>query len=162
MPQLDFSTFAPQIFWLALTFVVLYFILARRVLPRIGEVIEARAKRISDDLEQAEKLKREAEETIRSYEAALAQARGKAQAVLSDAKTAAVADTAKRQAELDARIERDGAAAESAIAAARERATAEIRIVAQGAAADIANRVAGLTLSGDAVARAVAAEIEKR
>ena len=56
MPQLDFSTFSNQIFWLVVTLVVIYFILSRIALPRIGEALADRARTISNDLAEADEL----------------------------------------------------------------------------------------------------------
>ena len=69
MPQLDVSTFASQILWLALTFVPLYLIIVRVALPRIGEVIEARRDKIDDDLKKAAARRDEAQAVLAEYEA---------------------------------------------------------------------------------------------
>jgi len=63
MPQLEVSTFVPQLFWLAITFVVLYLLMKGIGLPRVGGAIEARRRRIDDDLARAAQLKSEAEAT---------------------------------------------------------------------------------------------------
>src|SRR3974390_416110 len=76
-PPFQTETFAPQLIWLAITFVTLYVMLSRVVLPRIAGVIEGRQARIRRDLEQAERLKTETDQAIASYEAALADARAK-------------------------------------------------------------------------------------
>ena len=68
----------PQLFWLALTFGLLYVLLKRFALPRVGEVIEERRERIERDLEKAEKLKAETQLALSNYELALAEARTKA------------------------------------------------------------------------------------
>ena len=71
-PPLDPNTFAPQLVWLALTFGLLYLILKRVALPRVGEVIEERADRVKRDLAQAEKLKTDTAAALAEYEQALA------------------------------------------------------------------------------------------
>ena len=57
MPQLDPASFAPQLVWLFISFVALYFLLGRFALPKIGGVIKARQDRLDDDLSQAETMK---------------------------------------------------------------------------------------------------------
>ncbi|NND48972.1 MAG: F0F1 ATP synthase subunit B', partial [Rhizobiales bacterium] len=78
MPQLDFSTYIPQLVWLAISFIALYLLMARVALPRIATVIEERRDRIASDLDEAERSKAESEAAVAAYEAALAEARGKA------------------------------------------------------------------------------------
>ena len=60
LPQLDIVTYSSQIFWLAISFIVLYFLVAKIAMPRIAEVLEERQERIEDDLDKAETLKKEA------------------------------------------------------------------------------------------------------
>ena len=60
LPQLDVQTYASQIFWLVVSFIVLYFLVAKVAMPRISEVLEERQERIEDDLDKAETLKKEA------------------------------------------------------------------------------------------------------
>ncbi len=64
LPQLNTPDFAPQLFWLAVTFVLLYWIMAKIALPRIGEVIEERKDRIQRDLAAAERLKGETDKAL--------------------------------------------------------------------------------------------------
>jgi len=71
MPQLDITTFAPQIFWLAVSFVVLYVLMSRLALPRIGAILAARSGQIEGDLDAARRLKAEAEAAVAAYEKAL-------------------------------------------------------------------------------------------
>ena len=68
LPQLDYSTYASQIFWLTLTFVALYFFLASIVIPKLGGIIEERQAKIKNDLDEAQKLQKEAESTQKKYE----------------------------------------------------------------------------------------------
>ena len=81
MPQLDYATFPPQLIWLAITFVILYVLMSRLALPKVGGIIVARRNKIDGDLEKASAMKAEAEAVIAAYERALASAR---QAAWSD------------------------------------------------------------------------------
>ena len=81
MPQLEISTFISQIFWLLVTFSGLYLIMWKIALPNIANVLEARQKRIEDNLERAEQAKLEAEKTFSSYEESIRKAREEAQDV---------------------------------------------------------------------------------
>ncbi len=115
-PPFDPSTFASQLVWLALTFAVLYVVLSRVALPRIGGIIEARKARIEGDLKEAERLRAQTDRAVQAYEAALAQARQDAGKIAEetrqsiradiDGKRSAVeADLAARMSEADARIQ---------------------------------------------------------
>ena len=77
MPQLDLSTFPPQLVWLAISFVVLYLLMARLGLPRVGATIEARRRHLDEDLARAAELRTQAEAALAAYEAAQAQARAR-------------------------------------------------------------------------------------
>ena len=60
MPQFDPSTFSSQLFWLLICFLVLYWIVAKFAVPRIGDILEQRGRVVQDDLDRAESLKGEA------------------------------------------------------------------------------------------------------
>src|SRR3546814_10856843 len=81
LPQLDADTYPTQIFWLVVTFVILYLIMSKVALPRIAEVLEERQERVADDIETAERLRSEAAVVQSEYETAMAEARGKAQEI---------------------------------------------------------------------------------
>ena len=83
-PPLNPGDFSPQLIWLALVFAALYLLLSRVVLPRIGEVIDERKDRIKRDLEAAERLKNDTDKALKSYEKALADARGNAGAIAKE------------------------------------------------------------------------------
>ena len=68
MPQLDPATFAPQLIWLAISFIVLYLLMKTVGLPKIGRVIDQRRARIGGDLEQAATAKHDAEAVLAAYE----------------------------------------------------------------------------------------------
>ena len=127
MPQLEPWSYASQIFWLIVTFTVLYFVLAKVVIPRITTVLEARREKIEDDLARAERLKVEAEQVLAEYNQALDSARSDAQGVLKEAAAAMAEDAASRNTEVAAKLAEQNRAAEARIAAARAQALETIR-----------------------------------
>ena len=143
MPQLDISTFASQIFWLAISFVVLYLLMAKVGLPRVGAAIEARRRRREGDLDRAAQLRREAEAVVAAYESARAGAREQAQTTIRETTERLAAAAAERQRELAAVLAERTRAAEREIAAAKERALADIRGVAADVAASVAAKLIG-------------------
>jgi F-type H+-transporting ATPase subunit b len=158
MPQFDPSTFSSQLFWLLICFVVLYWVISKFAIPRIGDILEQRERVVQDDLDRAESLKGEAEQALADYEAAMADAREQARTLMfkvtSDAKIAAEARNRDIGAELTAQI----ADAEQRIATARDDAMASLTSIAADAAKDAASRLAGLEVnSGDAEAAVSAA-----
>ena len=84
MPQLDFTTFIPQLFWLFLSLSFLYFILSRIALPRISDVIEEGNDTITDDLDEAKSLSIEAEKVVNELKSKLEDARSSSQKTLMD------------------------------------------------------------------------------
>ncbi len=155
MPQFDPSTFPSQIVWLIVSFLLLYWVVSRFAIPRIGDILEQRVRVVQDDLDRAESLKSEAEQALADYEAAMAHAREQARAlmhkVLDAAKTAAEARNKEVGAQLTAQI----AEAEKRIAAARDEAMAGLTSIAAEVAQDAAARLAGLDVAKDDAEAAV-------
>lgn len=162
MPQLDPATFLPQIFWLVVTFAVLYLIAARLALPRVGEVLQARRQRVEADLERAEGLRKEAEETLAAYEATMSEARAQAHRLTVEATQALAAEAARRNQALTARLAAEGAAAEARIAEAGRRAIAKMHEAAKELVREASVKLAGVTASERAVAAALAAAARER
>ncbi len=155
MPQLNTETFLPQIVWLVITFGILYLVMARYALPRVSEVLRARQQRISNDLEEAERLKRETEAVIQAYEKALAEARVKAQAMAAETRATANAEAAERKERLDRQLAQEAEQAENAIAEARGTAMQQVRSVVQDAVADIVSKIGGITPDPERVSATV-------
>ncbi len=162
MPQLVVSDFSSQLIWLVITFVVLYLILWRVALPRIAEVMDERQRRITDGLEEAERLKAEAETAIQEYETALAQARAKAHDTATLARDRAAREVQARRAALQAELATEMAAAEARIAESRQAALANLRDVAIETAQAVTARLIGAEPSAAAAAAALNGELEGR
>jgi F-type H+-transporting ATPase subunit b len=143
MPQLDVSTFAPQLVWLAITFVVLYLLMAKLGLPRVSAILDARRKRQDDDLAHASELKAEAEAALAAYQKTMADARAEAQATIRARTEQFAAEAAERQRQLAQALGEQTRAAEREIGAAKERAFSEIRNVAIDVARSVTEKLTG-------------------
>lgn len=159
MPQLDFSTFPNQIFWLVVALVLIFIVLKAIALPRIGATIANREGTISGDLALAEQLKAKAVEAERAYNQALADARSEAQKIAAATKAEIAADLAKATAAADAEISARAAESEKRIGEIRAGALESVAIVAKDAAAEIVAALGGKA-DAEAVATAVAARLK--
>jgi F-type H+-transporting ATPase subunit b len=154
-PPLDVGTFAPQLVWLALTFALLYVILKRAVLPRVGEVIEERSDRIKRDLAQAEELKVETHKALAHYEQALSDARAQAGAIGKTMRDRLAEEVSKERANVDAQIAAKLAEAETRIAETKSRALASVGDIASEVAGTIVTRLIGAEPTKDEVKQAL-------
>lgn len=154
-PPFDPTYFASQLFWLAISFAVLYFLLSRWLLPRIGSAIEERKDRIADDLDAAASLKTQADDAVKAYEKSLADARARAQAVGAEARAEAEREAAAETASMEAELEARQNDAEARIAKARSAAMSEVRNVAADVASTVTEHLAGLTVKREEAEAAV-------
>lgn len=159
MPQLDFSTWGNQIFWLMVTLVVIYFVLSRIALPRIGAVLAERQGTITNDIAAAEELKAKALEAEAAYDQALADARAEAHRIATETRAEIQADLDKAIAEADAKIAAKAAEGEKAIAEIRANAMASVKDVANDTAAAVVAALGG-TADAKAIEAAVAARVK--
>jgi F-type H+-transporting ATPase subunit b len=143
MPQLNIPDFMPQLFWLAIWFVILYVLMAKLGLPRIAAIMEARRKRREDDLARAAQLKAEAEAASVAYQKTLSEARAEAQATLKATSDRMAAEAAERLRALAAELTAQIAAAERRIVESKEQALADIRGVAVDVGRSVVEKLTG-------------------
>ena len=156
-PPFDATTFPSQIFWLAVTFIVLFVVLSRLITPKLGKTFGERRGKISADLEQAGRHRSEAEAALAKYQEALATARTRAHATSEETRRQVEAEVEKAKAEADAEARAAQAKAEASIAATRAEAAKHVTNVAQDAAAAIVSRLIGDTVSSEEAEAAVKA-----
>lgn len=159
MPQLDFSTFGNQIFWLLVALALIYLVLSRVALPRIGRILADRQGLMTGDLMAAEDFKKKARDAEAAYDKALADARSEAQKIVA-------ANRAEIQGELDAAIAKADAEisartveSEKRISEIRASATENARTVAQDVAAELV-RAFGASADPSALGAAVDARMK--
>lgn len=145
LPQFAFEHWPGMIFWLLVALAGLYFALSRVVLPQIGGVIEDRRDKIEDDLDEAKRLSRQAEEAERAYNQALADARARAGAIAAETRAKLDAEIAQQTAAAEAEFAERASAAETRIGEATDAALANVRAIAAEAASAAVARLTGDT-----------------
>jgi len=153
-PPFDSSTYGSQILWLAITFGVLYYVMAKVALPRIGSILEVRSDRIEQDIAEAQRLKEDTDEAIASYEQALGDARSKAQGIAQTARDKAKAET--DGADLAEKMD----AAEKTIAGIRDKAMAEVDDIAGDTTQAIVKSLIGGSVTKAEVTKALKSATE--
>jgi len=144
-PPFDPGLFASQLVWFALSFIALYWIMSRLVLPMVGATLAARAGAIAGDLDQAAKKSAQAEAARTSMEKAVAKARADARAMVDAARAEVQAKLNAEQEAAEARIAERIRVAEARVDGAKQKALAEVPALADGLARDIAERIAPAT-----------------
>lgn len=162
MPQLDPNTFLPQVVWLVITFTILFLVMWRVALPRIADVLEARQKRMSDNLEKAEGFKKEAEAALEAYEAAMAEARDQAQAVIAEARGELAEEAADRQAALGETLAEQISQGEARIEQAKNEAIGRLHDMSVDLTAAAMERLTGERPNDASLSTAVSAALKGR
>jgi len=154
-PPFQKDTFASQLVWLAITFVLLYLLISRVAVPRIGGILEAREKRIAGDLAEAQKLKADSEAALAAYEKALADARGRAQAIGAEIRDRLHAEAEENRKAIEGKLNARLAESEKQIAATKSAAMVNVRTIAIDASSAIVQRLIGTAPAPAALEAAV-------
>jgi len=160
-PPFERDAFASQFVWFAICFIVLYLLMSRLALPRIGGILADRRSRIEGDLRAAQALREQSDAELAAYEKALADARGRAQAIANQTRDKLNADTEQSRKALESQLNAQLAEAEKTIAASKQAALANVRGIAIEATGAIIERLIGTKPAGAAVERAVDAVIKR-
>ena len=140
-PPFDSSTFSSQLLWLAITFGLLYFLMAKIALPRISSILETRSGRIAQDLDEANRLKTESDEAIAAYEQELADAKGRAHAIAQEARDSARAELDAKRAAIESDMAAKVAEAEERIAGIKSKAMGEVGAIAEETTAALVDQL---------------------
>jgi F-type H+-transporting ATPase subunit b len=154
-PPFESEHFPSQLVWLVISFVLLYVLMSRIALPRIGGIMAARSKVISDDLAAAEQLKERSNAAQAAYEKALADARSRAQALAGATREQQAREAEDLHKRLEAQLHERVAAAEQSIAKSRDGAMGNVRSIAAEAASAIVERLIGQRPRDEEIAAAL-------
>lgn len=154
--QID-ATFASQLFWLAITFGLIFLVVGLGMVPKISGTVDARDRRIQEDLEAAERARSTADEVQEAYRLRSEQNRAEALKVTQAAKADAALEAERKLAAADAELGQRIADAEARLGQARDAALADIENVAAEAAQDLVSKLSGAAVSREQAAQAVKA-----
>ena len=160
MPQLDVSTFAPQLVWLAIAFVALYLVMSRLAVPAIADTLAKRQAKIQGDLDAAEKANEATRALVAAYEKRLADAREEARRVTRERGEADGAVATARFNELHDRLAKQIEEAEKRIAAQRDDVMAGLEHMARDIGQEVYAKLAGQPADTGALAGKVTAAIK--
>jgi len=156
-PPFDPNNFSAELIWLAITFGLIYYLMSKIALPRVGKILAARKDKIDSDLAAAGKAQEDAAAAAAAHEKTLAEAKGKAQAMGQAAHAEVQAQADARRAKLEAELNDKLAAAETQIASTKAAAMANVESIATDAASAILQHVTGKPADPAAVSAAIAA-----
>jgi len=159
MPQITQlpDIFWSQLFWLLLIFGTLFFVIGRGMVPRIRGVVEDRDRKISQDLEQAQRARDEAEKTEAEYRERIEASRAEAMKLAQAAKQAGAREAEERLRAIDAEVGKKIDKAEAQIRKSVEKAMAEIDAIAAEAAQDLVAKLTGQPVGAEEARKAVKA-----
>lgn len=155
-PPFNKQTFASQLLWLVIAFVLLYLLMSRLALPRVARIIASRSDQIAGHLGEAQKLKDSTDTAIATYEKKLADARNNAQTIAGQTRDKLMAEAEGRRKTLEGELHQKLEAAEKTIAATKTAAMTNVQAIAKDAAAAIVERLTGSPAPDKDVADAVA------
>ena len=141
MPQLDFTTFLPQLFWLFISLSVLYLMLSKIALPRISDVIEERKDTITDDLDEAKSLSSKAHNVVEDLRIKLNEAKIQSQKNLMDERQRNLEKISLKRKEFEDKVSKDILSSESKINKSKSSALVDISSVAEDIAEEMLNNL---------------------
>lgn len=154
-PPFESEHFPSQLVWLAISFVLLYVLMSKIALPRIGSILAERNRLVSDDLAAAERLKEQSNAAHAAYEKALHDARNRAQTIASSTREQQAREAEALHKRLEAQFHDRFAAAEQSIAKSRAVAMGSVRAIAGETASAIVERLIGQSPRQEEIAGAL-------
>jgi len=155
LPQLNLNDMTPQLIWLALTFLALYFILSRFTLPKISSVLDERKNRIERDIAEGERLNSETQNAIAEYERKLTDARSKASNMVKENRDKVAAELETKRLAAEAADQERMATAEERINAMKTEAMSQVTAISTETAQELIRKLVGTEVSSEEIQRAM-------
>ena len=161
MPQLNPEFWTAQIFWLILIFSSLYLIIWKTFLPKITYSIENRKSRIVNDLDEALKLKENAEKKLKEYSEIIENSKKDAKKIIEDSKKKLNRDIENKKQKFNDEIEKELATAEKEIKDLKKSSISNINNIATETSAEVIKHIINIEVNKSSVS-AVVDDVTKR
>ena len=155
MPQLNPEFWISQIFWLTLTFGILYIILSKLILPKISENLESRKSQILENIEAAEKQRENSEEKLKEYETIVSKSKLEAKNIFNQAREKALKDINSKKEVLDKQIDEEIANAEEEIKVLQSGAADKINKIAIHTSSELVHKLIGTEVNNSSISAIV-------
>ena len=161
MPQLNPEIWISQIFWLTLTFGILYIILSKLILPKISDNLESRKSQILENIEAAEKQRENSEEKLKEYEEIVSKSKMEAKSIFNQAREKALKDISAKKEVLDKQIDEEISKAEQEIKELQSGAAEKINKIAIETSSELIQKLIGAEVNNSSIS-AIVDDLSKR
>ena len=161
MPQLNPEFWVSQIFWLTLTFGILYIVLSKLILPKISANLELRKSQIQENIEAAEKQRESSEAKLKEYDEIILKSKLEAKNIFKDAREKALKDINSKKEILDKQINEEINNAEIEIQILKKSASEKINKIAIETSSDLIKKIIGTEVNNSSIS-AIVADLSKK
>jgi len=161
MPQLNPEFWISQIFWLILTFGIMYFILSKFILPKISNNLESRKSQILENIEAAEKQREDSETKLKEYDEILLKSKMEAKSLFNQTREKALKDIGSKKEVLDRQIDAEIIKAEKEIKELRVKAPDKINKIAIETSSELLEKLIGSEINSSSIS-AIVNDLSKR
>ena len=155
MPQLNPEFWISQVFWLVLTFGILYLVLSKLVLPKISDNLETRKSQILENIETAEKQREESEDKIKQFEKIILERKIEAKNYFNDRRQKVLEDINKKRIALEKDINDEISAVEEEINKLKNTSGEKITKIAIETSSDLINQLIGEEVNNSSISAIV-------
>jgi len=155
MPQLNPEFWISQIFWLTLTFGILYIVLSKLILPKISDNLESRKSQILENIEAAEKQRQNSEEKVKEYEEIVSKSKMEAKNIFNQAREKALKDISAKKDVLDKQIDDEIGKAEQEIKELQKSAPDKINKIAIETSSELIQKLIGAEVNNSSISAIV-------
>ena len=161
MLQLNPEFWVSQIFWLTLTFGILYIVLSRLILPKISANLELRKSQIQENVEAAEKQRESSEAKLKEYDEIILKSKIEAKNIFKDSRDKALKNISKKKEALDKQIDEEIKKVEEEIGELRKSASQKINKIAIETSSELVKKLIGAEINNSSIS-AIVEDLSKR